>query len=705
VIEFTILLDDSELEFEPANTEPELAFVLPPTARIGHPSDPADSSLHLAPIPVHCFLNAIYFGHWLSAHYGLNETDSFLVYTMHDMFKGLLNIIDQPVSHRGRAWNHQKSSFFDPIEPQLRSSGLFNDFQSSFEIATWHNTWLKGTLKHKWGKRLWWHETTTHEQEMAAGSVKGTLPLLGLTIRLQSALSNALSIAYVKRLFVESYVEAIRSEYPNVCARFDSVSYEYEFIDPAILTGDIAKDIEASCRQSKVYTDGQRLVIRTFIGAHGPHWKPGQETRIRLPFWLLLTLREDPVSILFPVPMLRGGDDNPAGNPAFIDRVREGFHQRVRDLLIGVKLNKTKQAKWSTRVDEIMAAIDDTFHITQTTVFDEAVSARQVDRMLATETCSMCSSPVPVSFLCSPVADLGASVSNYTDWHLGNADRACVLCAISHFKPPDALEPAKKLIFQRKVVYFATSTPSARKSSEAGAILPFFTATEFKPRLEIRSLESLVTLNVVAALYLHDALRRAVHYRDGERDLWLEETFLTGPFSFVGEVAKAKNKVGMPSFLSELFGSLNHPITLLDPLLPMRVEVPFHTLTCLWGVSKGRHYQFKYKPLIVSNETATLPVIWEGYHFIDRQTLTAIEELRLFVETFRHPKVSHRMKLTALASSPEELIETLIELGGFNYETVLGRLMQLSGGSDAGSYLRRLRELVVQTPLITEIWE
>jgi hypothetical protein len=295
-------------------------------------------------------------------------------------------------------------------------------------------------------------------------------------------------------------------------------------------------------------------------------------------------------------------------------------------------------------------------------------------------------------------------VSNYTDWHLGDADHACVLCAISHFKTPAALEPAKDLIFQRKLVYLATSTPSARPADLSPATLPFFMAKGFKPRLEIRSLESLVTLNVIAALYLHDTIRRAVHYHDGERDLWLEKTFPTGPFSFVGEVAKAKNKVGMPDFLETLFENLNRPITLLDPLLPMQVEVPFHALACLWGVSKGRHYQFKYKPLMVSNETATLPVIWEGYHFIDRSTLDAIKALRTLVETFRHPKVDHHMKLTALASGPEEFIETLVQLGGYNYETVLERLGRLSGGSDVTDYLKRLRELIVQTPLITEIW-
>ena len=326
-----------------------------------------------------------------------------------------------------------------------------------------------------------------------------------------------------------------------------------------------------------------------------------------------------------------------------------------------------------------MKGLDQTFHVVHTSSFEVATDARRVDGVLATESCSMCGSPVPKSFACSPVADLGASVSNYTDWHLGDADRACVLCAISHFKTPAALEPAKELIFQRKVVYFATSTPSARPAGIPAASLPFFTATGFKPKLEVRSLESLVTLNVVAALYLHDVVRQAVHYHNGERDLWLETAFPTGPFSFVGEVAKAQNKVGLPAFLRELFESVNRPVTVLDPLMPMKVEVPVHALACLWGVSKGRHYQFKYKPLIVSNETEMLPVIWEGYHFIDRPALAAIETLRTFVETFKHPKVSHRMKLTALASSPHELIDLLVELGGFNYETVLERLARLAG--------------------------
>jgi hypothetical protein len=703
MIEFTVLLDDSPVEFEPSTSEPELALLLPPTARIGRDDD----VVHLAPIPVHCLFNAMTFGHWLAGEHSLSENDAFVVYAIHDMFKALLCLASR--KDGGRNWLHRYERFFDEIQPALAGATVFEDFSTSFRVASRHGEFKR--IGRKRTTLVPWREAVAHERDSLAGvEERGDRwewdwPMIGLTIRLQSALSNALSIAYIKKLFVESYVDAMRAEYPDVFGHFDAVSYQYRFVDPATLTGDVDSDIEALCRQSEIYLDGRRLVIRTFVGAYGAHWRPAQQTVIRLPFWLLLTLHEDPISILFPAPTLYGRDGNHADNPAFVDRVRDGFQQRVRNLLSSARATQTKRMAWVARVEQILAAIDDTFHVTHTTAFDEATSARRVDTTLATETCSMCGSPVPESFICSPVTDLGANVSNYTDWHLGDADQACALCAISHFKTPEALEPARKLIFQRKAVYLATSTPSAEKSGECPANLPFFTATGFKPRLDIRSLESLVTLNIVAALYLHDTLRQSVHYRNGEPDLWLHEGFPTQPFSFAGEVAKAKNKVEMPMFLAELFERLNRRVTVLDPLVPMQVEIPIHTLACLWGVSKGRHYQFKYKPLIVSNETATLPVIWEGYHFIDRQTLESIETLRLFLETFRHPKVSHRMKLTALASDPEEFIDTLIQRGGFSYETVLRRLAQLSGELDAQDYLIHLRELIVQTPLITEMWE
>jgi hypothetical protein len=696
MIEFTILLDDTAIEFEPSSSNPDLQFLLSPTARIGRD----DSVVHLAPIPVHAFFNAIAFGRWLQGCHAMSENDAFVTYCIHDMFKSLFRFRPAPNQPSKRRWPHQRHLFFQHIEAQLEAQSILDDFDKSFRVAEDH------------GQRgVAWREATSHEKQLDAGTEERgkhwewDWPLVGLTIRQQAALSNVLGLAHVKHLFVESYVEAVRAEYPDVFARYAAVSYQYEFVDPASLSDNIDQDLEALCRQSSVQLVGQRLCIRTFIGAHGSHWTPGQETRVRLPFWLLLTLREDPVSVLFPVPTLLGSDGQVLDNPAFVERVREGFHRRVRALLEAAQVGAAAKAKWMARVDDIMAGIDDTFHLVHTTVFEDTANARRVDRNLPLEPCSMCGSLVPASFTCSPVADLGANVSNYTDWHLGDAGKACVLCAISHFKTPEALEPARKLIFQRKLVYFATSTPSATPIPTTGrARLPFSTAAPFEPKLEIRSLESLVTLNVIAALFLHDALRRAVYHHNNEPDLWLERKFSTDPFSFVGEIAAAKSKGRMPVFLATLFKSLNRSIVLLDPLLPMRIEVPFHALACLWGVSKGRHFQLKYKPLIVSNETAVLPVIWDGYHSVDENTLMAIETLQTFVEAFRHPRISHRMKLAALAASPEEFIETLMQLGGFNYETVLARLAQLSPRSGAHAYLGELRKLIVQTPLVREIW-
>jgi len=46
MLESTILLDGSELQFEPTRSIPDLAFALPPTARIGR-----DDVVHLASVP------------------------------------------------------------------------------------------------------------------------------------------------------------------------------------------------------------------------------------------------------------------------------------------------------------------------------------------------------------------------------------------------------------------------------------------------------------------------------------------------------------------------------------------------------------------------------------------------------------------------------------------------------------------------------
>jgi len=57
MLEFTILMSDDRIEFEPFKNRPSLEFMLPPTARIGD----EDDNIHLDPIPVHGFFNAITF--------------------------------------------------------------------------------------------------------------------------------------------------------------------------------------------------------------------------------------------------------------------------------------------------------------------------------------------------------------------------------------------------------------------------------------------------------------------------------------------------------------------------------------------------------------------------------------------------------------------------------------------------------------------
>ncbi len=544
-----------------------------------------------------------------------------------------------------------------------------------------------------------WREAKLHEELVDS---EKRVRLVGLTVRLQPTLSNAASIAYVKRLFVDAYVEALRAEFPNVFARFDAVSYQYEFVDPAMLTGDTDKDIAALCRRSEVrlVDNGRQLLIRSFIGATGHSWPPDARTTVRLPFWLLLTLREDPTSILFPVPVRY---DDPTGNQDFFNRVREGFQGRVRALLEDVPVSNSRRDNWLRRIDEIVDHIDDTFHLTHTRKFDQAVEARDTNKKVATEECALCGSLIPPEFACSPTSDLGWSPDKYTDWHIGDADQACLLCAISNFKIPPVLKPAKQLVFQRKLVYCATSTPGAVGASAQGADLPFVDVS-LTPKLDITSLESLITLNVIAALYLHNTLRQAVYHRDGERDLWLQSNFDTDPFTFIGEIAVARSKSHMTDFLAQLHKSLSRKIRLLDPLQPMQIEVPFHALACVWGTSKGRHFELKYKPLIVSNETASLPIIWEGYHFLDDATLKAIHQFEAFVRSFGSREVTHRMKLTALSESPQEFVATMIERGGYGYATILKRLQQLAKEEEPLEYLLHMRHLLRQTPLVYELW-
>lgn len=692
MIEFTILLDDSPLQFEPIRDMPELAFLLPPTARIGR----NDDVVHLAPIPVHCFFNAITFGHWLVGEHSLSENDAFVVYSIHDMFKSLLQLMPRGNS---RSWWHQYDKF-DGLDKSLEPSDLFDDRQASLEVAARHG-------ERRRGKTLVpWREAVAHETRVVAGieeegkSWEWDWPMIGLSMRLQTTLSNAQAIAHVKRLFVEAYVAAIRKEFSEVFSRFDAVSYEYEFVDPSTLTGDLDKDIEELCQRSKVYLDGRRLVVHTHLGATGPSWSPASQTRIHLPFWLLLTLRQDPTSLLFPVPVHY---DDKTENRAFVESVKDGFYTRIRSLLDSVPVGKAKASTWPGRVDKLLAHLDEAFPIIHTREFDRTVDVADYPEDVLTDACALCGSVVPSEFICSPTSDLGWSASRYTDWHIGDAERACMLCAISNFKVPAVLKPARRLVFQRKLVYLAVSTPGVTRSELDAANLVFASAP-IDPQLEITSLESLVTLNIAAALYLHDALRRTVLYQDDKPALWLEDKLDLDPFAFVGEIATARSKARMPSYLVQLHESLSRPVVLMAPLLPMEVEVPFHALACVWGTSRGRHFELKYKPLIVSNKTAAFPIVWEGYHILDRDTLSAIQELDRFVKTFRSRGVSHRMKLTALADSPQAFIHMMIEVGGYGYKKILRRLQKLSKGDDPLNYLLEVRSLVRQTPLANELW-
>jgi hypothetical protein len=99
-----------------------------------------------------------------------------------------------------------------------------------------------------------------------------------------------------------------------------------------------------------------------------------------------------------------------------------------------------------------------------------------------------------------------------------------------------------------------------------------------------------------------------------------------------------------------------------------------------------------------------LPVVLDGYHFIDQTAVSAIEEVERFLGRFRSSKVSDRMKVTAIAAEPRELTTVMVELGGFNYDTVHERLVELADGGDAYEYLEHLRTLVMQYPIIRELW-
>lgn len=308
MIEFTILLDNSGLEFEPFREEPALEFMLPPTARIGE----KDDNILLDPIPVHCFFNATVFSSWLATSNNISVADAFSVYLLHDMFKSLLRL-----EGKSRTWRHAgREDFFDSIKEMVVQASLFDQPNPSFELTARHHHYRRQ------GKFI---ETVDYEVGLEMPSDFQTI---GLLLRLQPAFSNVFAITYLKNLFIEAYIEALKAEYPSVFAKFKEITYCYRFVEPAHLTGNIPQDVKSLCKQSDVTLKDGRLRIETFIGANSM-LLPGEQTTIRLPFWMLLTLQEDPTSVIFPVPKLA----TKAPNTAFVDEVRQGFAQRVEALL------------------------------------------------------------------------------------------------------------------------------------------------------------------------------------------------------------------------------------------------------------------------------------------------------------------------------------------------------------------------------------
>jgi hypothetical protein len=109
--------------------------------------------------------------------------------------------------------------------------------------------------------------------------------------------------------------------------------------------------------------------------------------------------------------------------------------------------------------------------------------------------------------------------------------------------------------------------------------------------------------------------------------------------------------------------------------------------------------------LIVSNETGTLPVVREGYHLVDSETIRVLAELnQLLSKTRSVSEKANRMRIPALLSDPNEFLDVLVERGGFNYETLIERLSKLAGGVSVQDYLMILQNKLRQHPLAVELW-
>jgi len=688
MLEFTILMSDDRIEFEPFKNRPSLEFMLPPTARIGD----EDDNIHLDPIPVHGFFNAITFSKWLADANHISTFDAFVIYLLHDMFKSLLRFVEPDKRH----WYHAET-MFDGIGASLRRSTLFQSFDTSYRVMTEHHR----RKEHRTRGIVRLREATWHEKALAPPEDKWLVnpQAIGLHVKLQPALSNIFAIAHIKSLFIDAYVEALKNEYASVFQRLNEITYRYEFISPGQVSSNIQSDVDELCQKSNIILDDKRLRIETFIGAYSPV-APGEQTHIKLPFWLLLTIHEDPTSIIFPVPSL----PSELPNKAFVDRVKTSFRQKFTGLLNSVP---SAGKRWDQKKVDILNHLGDTVTIAD----GDFTSVQEARAALAPgEVCGLCGSAVPEAFLCSPETDLGWNSGRYTDWHQGNIASTCLLCAISNFKVPPELQAAHKLVKQKKLVYFAITTPNTSDDYEnrlegvpIASVLPFFEAS-IEPRLVISSLESLVTLNLIGALFLHSSVRLAEIRGDGERELWLQGIPGADPFTFVGEIGKRRSKREISSLLTAMYQVLSRPVTVIDPILKMGIEVPFHTLICIMGNAQGRHYELKFKPLAVSNKTGMLPVVCEGYHFINSESLEAIREVGALLQGLRAKGVTDRMKVAALASGPNEFVNLMIGIGGYNAETVLEQLAKLAPGQNPIDYLEDLSVRIHQNPLTFELW-
>jgi len=507
-------------------------------------------------------------------------------------------------------------------------------------------------------------------------------------------------------------VDAVRAEYAAFFDKVDAVTYRYDFVDRGKLSGNTDADLARLTRDAKVIFDNKHLVIETPIGAERPsEIASDEDTKIRVPFWLLLTIYSDPTGIIFPIPSLP--DDSP--NTAFVERVKSAFYRDVAKLLDQVPVKKNKKRRWAERKAEIIEHLHETLAIESGKY--ESVRAALVADAPADAVCNLCGSKVSRHFLCSPIADLGANTGNFTDWHLGNIKSTCLLCAISNFKVPAALQPAYSLVQSKRLVYLAVTTPNVTpppdgerdprvrfddtSATSRKSILPFFDA-EIHPKLVVRSLESLVTLNLIGALFLHNSTRSKGTRDTKGQKRWLKPIPQSSPFAVVGELnGRARHEI--PALLKSMYGALNRSVILADPMMKVDIEVPFSCLVCVVAATRNKHHELKFKPFMVSNKARTIPVVLRGFHFFDaasRDTVIQIQDLTLALGK----KVKDSMKISALASSPDELLEVMVNKGGANIEKVLNQLELAAGSDPIDKYLERMQELIRKYPLVREIW-